>query len=113
VKLPAWLIGRPHMGDSGLIGCWQRVEPSVEGELAAEMQFRDRGQLRYCVLTRDSWQIMKLTYSVEGGALITDQPSAPREERTRFLFEQDGTLVLEYQGLRSKFRKGDCLAPDV
>jgi len=113
VKLPAWLMGRPHMDTGGLIGCWQRIEPSVEGELAAEIQFRGHGQLRYCVLTFDSWQIMKLTYCVEGDALITDQPFAPRMERTRILFEQDGTLVLEYQGVRSKFRRGDCLAPDV
>lgn len=39
---------------------------------------------------------MKLTYRVEDDVLVTDQPSALREDRTDFVFEPDGALVLEY-----------------
>jgi hypothetical protein len=104
MKLPAWLGGRGRVeANAELIGCWERVKPSVDGESAVEMQFEENGRLRYCVLAGDSWQIMKLTYRIEGNTLVSNQPSVPREERTRFAFEDDGTLVLEYDGEKSKF----------
>lgn len=37
---------------------------------------------------------MLLTYRVEGDVLVTDQPSDPREERTKFKFTASGNLVL-------------------
>ena len=37
---------------------------------------------------------MLLTYRVVDDVIITDQPSHPREARTRFSFDPDGSLVL-------------------
>ena len=78
-----------------------------------ELQFGDDGQLRYCILANDKWQIMKLIYRVDGNTLVTDQPSAPREERTRFSFQADGVLVLDYEGERAIYHRGECRAPAV
>jgi hypothetical protein len=44
-----------------------------------------------------------LTYRVEDDLLITDQPSSPREERTRFWFSPDGRLVLDYEGVQARY----------
>ena len=41
---------------------------------------------------------MVLTFLVEKGILITDQPSAPRQERTPFKFDGSGRLCLENEG---------------
>jgi hypothetical protein len=48
---------------------------------------------------------MFLTYRVVGDELVTDQPSAPREERTQFRFTQDVRLVLTFGGVQSTFRR--------
>jgi hypothetical protein len=96
-----------------LVGCWQPIEPSGDEGNAVEIRFLDDGQLRYGLFENNKWQIMKLTYRIESGILVTDQPSAPREERTRFAFDDDGALVLESKGEKSKYRRGECRAPAV
>jgi len=68
--------------------------------------------LFHSVLSDGRWQIMKLTYRVEGDYLVTDQPSSPRAERTRFRLESDGTLRLEFGGQKSWFRRGKKRAPE-
>jgi hypothetical protein len=65
----------------------------------------------YCIDAGDRWQIMKLTYRVVEGWLLTDQPSDPREERTPWVLEPDGGLMLGAAGARSWFRRGERQAP--
>jgi hypothetical protein len=79
----------------------------------AEADFRDDGRLYYSVLSNDRWQVMKLKYRVDGGYLVTDQPSHPQEERTQFLMDADGSLVLAFGGQRSSFKRGPKRAPEV
>jgi hypothetical protein len=79
----------------------------------AEADFRDDGRLRYSILSGETWQIMRLAYRIEGDVLVTDQPSEPREERTRFSIEGDGSLILEFGGQRSSFKRGSKRAPLV
>lgn len=95
-----------------LIGCWQLVESADGQGEPAEADFRADGRLFYSVLSGDRWQIMRLVYRIDGDAVVTDQPSAPREERTRFALEPDGTLILEFGGERSRFRRGPKVAPE-
>jgi hypothetical protein len=115
VKLPAWLLGRSSSeDDKRLVGCWLRIDPAPgHGEDAVEVHFLDNGELRYCVLVGDKWQIMKLTFRIKGDVLVTNQPTAPREERTPFSFDDNGALVLEFGGATSTYRRGEPGAPVV
>jgi len=95
-----------------LVGCWQMVRhPDASGE-PAEADFRSDGRLFYSVLSGDRWQIMKLSYQIDGDVLVTDQPSSPRKERTRFALEGDGSLMLEFGGQRSWYKRGPKVAPE-
>jgi hypothetical protein len=97
-----------------LLGCWQlvRSEPEADGK-GVEMEFRPDGELQYRIDAGDRWQIMRLTYRVEGDVIVTDQPSAPREERTRFTLLDDGSLLLKLRGSRTWYRRGERRAPAV
>lgn len=50
---------------------------------------------------------MFLTWQVEDGVLITNQPSAPREERTTYSIDAAGTLTLWYPGRPVVYIRGD------
>ena len=79
-----------------LLGVWQ-----AEG---VEIVFRSDGTMDYTAIEPGKRQIMKLTYRIDGDEIISNQPSAPREERTKYSFE-NGTLVLVFDGERSTFRR--------
>ena len=96
-----------------ILGCWHLIRTVENAAEPAEMDFRDDGRLLYAILSDSRWQIMNLVYQVEGDVLVTDQPSSPRKERTRFAFEKDGTLMLEFGGQRSWFKRGPKVAPEV
>ncbi len=107
------LLGRKNRRASVLVGCWHLVRVEGQPYEPAETDFREDGTLYYSVLAGTRWQIMKLTYRVGGDTIITNQPSAPREERTRFALAQDGTLTLESGGVQGLFRRGERQAPRV
>ena len=86
--------------DSMLVGWWQ----STSAGDANFMEFRADGTRNYCVELADRWQIMKLVFRIEADEIVTDQPSAPREERTRFDFEGT-TLYLLNEGERVVYRR--------
>jgi hypothetical protein len=94
-----------------LVGCWQLVQPADNLGEPAEADFRADGQLVYSVLSGDRWHIMRLVYAVDGDMIVTDQPSSPRKERTRFALEADGTLMLDLGGQRSWYKRGPKVAP--
>lgn len=79
----------------------------------AELDFRADGALYYSIDAGNRWQVMKLVWRVQGGVIISDQPSAPREERTSFSFDEEGLLVAVFQGQSCWFRKGPKKAPEV
>ena len=71
------------------------------------LEFRPDRSLVYTALEDTRTQVILLTYRVEDGALITDQPSAPREERTPFLLSDDGKeLVLIYGDRTARYVRG-------
>jgi len=91
-----------------LIGAWVVDETDVRaladfGDLL--MEFGDGGGLAYTIRTRDREQIMLLRYWIEGSTIITDQPSAPRIERTAFSLSDDGALTLNFGGTPYRFRR--------
>jgi hypothetical protein len=94
----------PDAADSNrakLIGKWF-------GRVAGEgvgLDFLEDGRLVYAILTAKGTQIIRMTYRVDGTYLVTDQPSHPREERTRFSWDTSGTLILEFEGVKTTFTR--------
>jgi uncharacterized protein (TIGR03066 family) len=94
-----------------LIGCWHLI--TQKGQDAVEMEFKHNGELIYSIKSRDRWSIMKLTYRLDGNIIISNQPSPPHEERTKFRFETNGNLVLEFNGATSRYLHGPKCAPSA
>ena len=90
-----------------LFGCWQLVaaDPAFPTGDRVEMEFKPTGELIYATLEKKHWAIMRLTYKVDGKHIVSNQPSAPREERTEFSFGRDGVLNLSLGGTPSAFKR--------
>jgi hypothetical protein len=61
------------------------------------LDFSRNGALTYTIHAEGKRQIMLLTYRIDGDVLVTDQPSDPKEERTRFKITSAGKLILEQE----------------
>jgi hypothetical protein len=83
-----------------IIGRW-RSDPddpeaiTMYGDVS--LDFSRNGALAYTIHTEGKRQIVLMTYRIDGDVLITDQPSEPKEERTRFKITAAGKLVLEHE----------------
>ncbi len=91
---------------AALLGTWTSDPEDIEGHREfgrATLEFEEDGQLTYTVHAEGKDQKMFLTFRVEGGTLITDQPSSPREERTAYSIGADGKLILWFGGQRSVY----------
>jgi len=89
-----------------LTGKWKSdpSDPSTKANYGEVTQiFHDDGRLTYIIHSAERDQVMRLVYRIEGDELVTDQPSAPSEHRTRFKFDESGALELDDQGDRSRF----------
>ena len=84
-----------------LVGKWFG---RVSGEPVG-LEFLPDGRLAYVVVSGDRAQTIRMTYRIEADHIITDQPGAPREERTRFWFEDIDHLVLAFGGIATKFER--------
>ena len=71
----------------------------------ASLEFGADGKLKYTIAAGDKAQVMLMTYVVEDGVIVTDQPSAPRVERTNFSISPDGVLTLAFGGVPYRFRR--------
>ncbi len=86
------LFGSPRSHDRGAYG-------------DMTLKFGADGTLLYITHEPDRDQVMRLTYRVEPGVIVSDQPSEPRSERTEYEFAEDGALVLAFGGRRSRYVK--------
>jgi len=89
-----------------LIGKWKSDadDPSTQtsyGEVT--MTFHEDGRLTYIIHSPKKDEAMRLVYTVSGDELVTDQPSAPAEHRTKFRFDASGRLILDDGGESSRF----------
>lgn len=91
-----------------LIGTWE-VDKSDQRALKefgdVSLEFAADGKLKYTIAAGDKAQIMLMTYVVEDGVIVTDQPSAPRVERTNFSISSDGVLTLAFGGVPYRFKR--------
>lgn len=84
----------------GIVGKW-RSDPSdreaIQKYGEVSLDFHPHGGLTYSVHADGRRQIILLTYRIDGDVLITNQPSAAREERTEFTITPEGRLVLRFR----------------
>ena len=69
------------------------------------LEFMADGRLTYTADLGAKRQIMNLTFQVDGDRILTDQPSSPRLDQTRFWFETPDRLVLQHDAQRSWFQR--------
>lgn len=81
--------------DARLLGRWTNATGEA-GEVVVE--FSGDGHLTYSIRENGRIQKMLLTFTVADGLITTDQPSAPRVEKTRYRITEDGRLELNYNG---------------
>ena len=89
-----------------LVGKWVSDPEDVDsirdyGQVS--LDFSRNGTLVYAVRASGKREFIFLTWRIEGDVLVTDQPSAPKQERTRFNIDPDGKLSLLYADRRSVF----------
>ena len=89
-----------------LVGKWKLTEAPPEFGLdpGATATFRTNGELIYTIPEAGRLSVIRLIYRVVGDQLITNQPSAPREEATGFRLEGD-RLFLTHDGLVAIFSR--------
>lgn len=92
---------QPNSGPT-LIGRWRQVGPAED---ESTMVFTNDGKLTYSIHTGDKTQVINMVYEVSGNQIITDQPSHPQKEISKFYFEPSGILVIDYQGEKARFMR--------
>ena len=91
--------------DNGLVGIWnsdKNDELTKNSIGKVSMTFTEDGQLIYDIDAGDKLQRMNLVYRVSGDTIISDQPSHPQEQRTKFKIENN-KLTLELDGEKTMF----------
>ena len=89
------LFTKKHL-DSKLLGSW------IAG--STKMTFTPNGKLSYEINENEKVSIINMTYELSGDIILTNQPSHPRIERTRYNIT-DNILTLDYNGEISKYKK--------
>jgi hypothetical protein len=67
------------------------------------MTFTEDGQLIYDIDTGSKLQRMNMVYKISGDTIISDQPSHPQEQRTKFIIDNSDKLTLEFDGEKTVF----------
>jgi hypothetical protein len=99
---------------SALVGCWLLASSGADSraEERVEVQFKPSGELLYATLEKGKWSVILLTYRAEGNHIISNQPSAPRDEKTEFSLRDGNTLTLSFGGEPSSYtRISACTFP--
>ena len=84
-----------------LLGRWISDPNDQEGIDAfgkVSLEFVSDGSLKYTIHTDAKALIMLLSCRVEDGVLVSNQASAPGEERTPYSIDVDGKLTMSFQG---------------
>ena len=94
--------------DARLLGMWES-HPSdtsaIEQYGRVRLHFFESGELTYTICSDSIDQVIRLTYSVDGDTITTQQASLPREEQTKYTIEADGRLALRRDGVVSRYRR--------
>ena len=84
-----------------LAGVWRMVTE----DRVCDAEFRSEGTLTYSVEVEGHTLVMNLIWRLEEGVIVSDQQTAPGEVRSKYTFADADTLMLEYDGEESTFRR--------
>jgi hypothetical protein len=109
------VIGCGHHGEhpmpdnrDALIGTWKtgmQDASALQQYGETTLEFHKDGNLLYKIHQNGKDQIMLLTFQVEPGFIVTNQPSHPRPEKTAYEITKDGKLILEFGGQKSLYQR--------
>ncbi len=92
--------------DSRILGVWE-TDPDDAQTLRNfgknRMTFSSDGRLVYDAFVGIKIQRMNLVFYTENGWIISNQPSHPREERTKYYFDGASKLIVELGGDKAKY----------
>lgn len=91
-----------------LIGTWKTDAQdfnSLQRHGETTLEFHQDGTLLYKIHQNGKDEIMFLTFQVEQGFIVTNQPSHPRPEKTAYEVTKDGKLILDYGGQKSSYQR--------
>lgn len=94
--------------NSNLIGSWNSDETDEATQKAlgkVTMTFTEDGKLIYDIFEGGKQQRMNMVYKVQGDTIISDQPSHPQEQRTRYKVENGDKLILDFEGEKTVFNR--------
>ena len=67
------------------------------------MTFTKDGKLIYDIFEGNKQQRMNMVYKVQDNTIISDQPSHPQEQRTKYKIENSNKLILDFEGEKTVF----------
>ncbi len=93
--------------DARLFGRWGlvRSEPATTTGDSVTAEFTSEGKLTYSIVQGGWARDMDMAYRIDGGSLISREPSGSLEERWQYSFDAEGLLVLDNGGKRSWFKR--------
>lgn len=68
------------------------------------LEFTEKGQLIYSIVTDSKVQKIILTYYIQGAEIVTDQPTSPSVERTHYSISGD-QLFLKFEDSKKGFTR--------
>jgi len=91
--------------DKNLVGTWIS-DDSAKNEIGnVTMTFTEEGNLTYDVQENDKVQKIFLTYELSGDTLISNQPSHPQKQFTKYVIVDSSKLILIFDGVETKFNR--------
>ena len=94
--------------DPRLFGVWNSDEKDDDTRNSigsVTMTFTHDGALIYDIHENNKIQRINLVYKIDGDMIVSDQPSHPKEQVTIYRLENDNTLILEFENMKTKFIK--------
>jgi formylmethanofuran dehydrogenase subunit E len=96
--------------DNNLLGIWNSDETDETTRKTlgkVTMTFTEDGKLIYDIFEGDKQQRMNMVYKVHDDTIISDQPSHPQEQRTKYEIENSDKLILDFEGNKTVFNRSE------
>ena len=90
--------------EAKFLGRWRLVDTdgAYDTGLGTEVEFHPDGNLAYTIHLSEKQQLILLTWRLEDGFLVSNQPPHPAEVRSKIISLGPDDLVLEYAGEKTR-----------